>query len=196
MILSKEEYALFSDNELLLRKRIIAEKINNELEELKVLYKDQFNQLGHESILVKYLTVSPKISKGENYKGFPYFILDYPRVFGENETFAIRSMVLWGNFFSFTLHISGQFQKEINQKLLSNKKEFNAYYLCINDTPWEYLYTKDNYQLINSLSPILFEKSLIKKPFIKISTYHSLFEYPRLKSHAKAFLEKINLLIN
>ena len=33
---------------------------------------------------------SPKISKGENYKGLPYVMLDYPRCFGKTDIFAIR----------------------------------------------------------------------------------------------------------
>src|SRR5580698_8612281 len=39
----------------------------------------------------------PKISKGENYKGLPYVILDYPRSFGKENIFAIRTFFWWGN---------------------------------------------------------------------------------------------------
>ena len=49
----------------------------------------------------------PKISKGENYKGLPWVMLDYPRVFGKEDVYAIRTFFLWGHAFSITLHLKG-----------------------------------------------------------------------------------------
>jgi hypothetical protein len=48
-----------------------------------------------------------KISRGENYQLLPYIILDYPSYFSRNNIFAVRTMFWWGNFFSITLHLSG-----------------------------------------------------------------------------------------
>ena len=50
-----------------------------------------------------------KISKGENYQGLPYLVLDYPRFFFRDDVFAIRTMFWWGNYFSITLHLKGIF---------------------------------------------------------------------------------------
>ncbi|HYH14201.1 MAG TPA: hypothetical protein VD794_03215, partial [Flavisolibacter sp.] len=61
----------------------------------------------------------PKISKGENYLGLPYLVLDYPRHFDSVNIFAIRTMFWWGNTFSSTLHLAGgqkeRFIQEIEQ---------------------------------------------------------------------------------
>ncbi|MBK8087192.1 MAG: hypothetical protein IPK31_04125 [Chitinophagaceae bacterium] len=35
--------------------------------------------------------IPPKISKGENYEGLPYVMLDYPRCFSKEDVFAIRT---------------------------------------------------------------------------------------------------------
>src|SRR6187402_1143085 len=52
----------------------------------------------------------PKISRGENYKGLPYVILDYPRLFGREDVFAVRTMFWWGHSFHVTLHLKGKYQ--------------------------------------------------------------------------------------
>lgn len=52
---------------------------------------------------------SPKISRGENYLGLPWVILDYPRFFGREDVFAIRTMFWWGHAFTVTLHLKGRY---------------------------------------------------------------------------------------
>ena len=42
---------------------------------------------------------SGKISRGENYRGLPYLILDYPAYFSQKDIFAFRTMFWWGHFF-------------------------------------------------------------------------------------------------
>jgi hypothetical protein len=52
----------------------------------------------------------PKVSRGENYRGLPWVMLDYPRVFGRADVLAIRTMFWWGHGFNITLHLKGTFQ--------------------------------------------------------------------------------------
>lgn len=51
---------------------------------------------------------TPKISRGENYNGLPYVILDQPRLFTREQILAIRTMFWWGHYFSVTLHLKGR----------------------------------------------------------------------------------------
>ena len=57
------------------------------------------------------MAASPKISKGENYRGLPWVMLDYPRFFGREDVFAIRTMFWWGHAFSTTLHLKGKYRE-------------------------------------------------------------------------------------
>lgn len=50
-----------------------------------------------------------KVSKGEQYKGYPYMVLDFPRLFAQSGVFAFRTMVWWGHAAYFTLHLSGKY---------------------------------------------------------------------------------------
>ncbi len=54
---------------------------------------------------------SNQLLKGENYKGLPYRILDYPRLFKQDGIFAYRIMFWWGRGFYFTFHLSGKYLK-------------------------------------------------------------------------------------
>jgi hypothetical protein len=61
----------------------------------------------------------PKISRGEQYKGLPYLMLDYPRIFTKDDVFAIRTMLWWGKYFSVTLHLKGAYFEMFRHALMN-----------------------------------------------------------------------------
>src|SRR5690349_3943554 len=120
--LSPFEMDLLNNSEWILTKNKIIKKAQRLLEEV------QENIVHHvkESAInlpAEVIAISPKISKGENYLGLPWLMLDYPRYFGKENLrpegplsrqagiFAIRTMFWWGNFFSTTFHLSGEYKK-------------------------------------------------------------------------------------
>lgn len=114
---------------------------------------------------------SPKISKGENYKGLPYLVLDYPRYFDKENIFTIRTMFWWGNFFSTTLHLAGHSKKEAMRKVISSRSLLikNNFSVCVNESQWEHHFREDNYKATNDLSKKDFEKIIMEKSFIKLA---------------------------
>src|SRR5437868_6529086 len=104
--LSIYEMKLVTDPEVLLTKNRIIQKVYELFGGLAEDYKDVLKAAG----LFTSNEVVAKISRGENYKGLPYVMLDYPRQFAKVEVFAIRSFFWWGNFFSITLQLGGQYQ--------------------------------------------------------------------------------------
>jgi hypothetical protein len=178
-----EELNLLTDRKFLLAKRRIQEKITELLENLQA---DLANRC-MEKLLVDLSTVinPPKISKGENYKGLPYHVLDYPAIFQNEDILAFRTMFYWGNFFSATIHLQGKFldqNRQVLQDNLSKLTETNCY-ICVNDNPWEYTYTKDNYEL---LSLEHFGK-IRKDSFIKLSKKMALEDYINLNNTVSDF---------
>jgi len=93
---------------------------------------------------------SGKISRGENYRGLPYMILDFPAYFSQQDIFAFRTMFWWGHFFSVTLHLQGKYfhycQKNINDNF--DQLLGKSLFISIAKTPWEYHYAVDNYILL------------------------------------------------
>ena len=126
-----------------------------------------------------HVSPSPKISKGENYLGLPYVILDYPRISNGDGLFFIRSMFWWGNFFSSTLQVSGNFKMQ-NLSRVTNAFESlrdKNYYVGINANPWVHHFGNDNYKPLSSLSPEAFSFLLQKQEHIKIAAFWPLQEW-------------------
>jgi hypothetical protein len=168
--LSQKEVELVSNAELILTKNVILEKVK---QLLLLLQKKQQSFLNHPRLFSSEdgAGTSPKISKGENYKGLPYLILDYPRIFKGTNIFAIRNMFWWGHFFSSTLHLSGNYKKRFEEKIISSLPDLlnQGFFYCVNDDQWEHDFETGNYlQLHEQLKPGI-DNMIREKPFIKLA---------------------------
>jgi hypothetical protein len=96
-------------------------------------------------------TVSGKISKGENYKGLPYFVLDFPKLFNTENIFAFRVMLWWGNYWSVHLHLSGTSWQLYRTAVYQNigKIAGENFYLNTSDEEWNYEMNESNFLPIN-----------------------------------------------
>lgn len=192
MNLSDKEIMMMEDTDFLISKvNIIAE-----IEELLAKTKDRLIEVIKKEN-VSFLTESKynkgKISKGENYRNLPFVILDYPSVFESNNIFAYRTMFWWGNNFSCTFQLQGEYLELHRSKLLSNFDLLlhQNMYICVAETPWEYHYGKDNYiQLSNDHKELIANASFIKlSKKIPLEQIESL---PQISS--SFFLSLLNVL--
>jgi hypothetical protein len=124
--LSILETELIQNKEWILTKRKIIEKVYLLFGSTHDSYKEI---LKNEQLLPEphYKNITGKISKGENYHGLPYVILDYPALFSKEDIFAVRTMFWWGNFFSISLHLSGKYfqtQNNFSMAALFTRKGF------------------------------------------------------------------------
>lgn len=167
--LSPTEMELVNNADLILTKNDILKKVNRLLGDLQAT-QQQVVELHAAGLPAKIPVSSPKISKGENYKGLPYLILDYPRLFERENIFAVRTLFWWGNFFSVTLHLSGVYKKEAEEKLITFYPVLKekGYYCYINEDPWEHHFTGGNYALLSDWNKHDFEKFVREKSFVKL----------------------------
>ncbi len=179
MELTPEEYDIVNNSRFLLVKADVIAKVRAEFEQLESEY---LAILKPEGISLPPFA-QPKISRGENYKGLPYLVLDYPAVFDKENILAFRTMFWWGNFFSITLHLQGtykeQYLEHIKQALLRNK--LSGLYVSCNSTAWEYHYDGDNYRLVDQMTNEEIETALTKHHFIKLSAKLDLAGYEQLQ---------------
>jgi hypothetical protein len=129
--------------------------------------------------LQEFISIPPKISKGENYKGFPWLVLDYPRIFLKEDVFTIRTMFWWGHCFSITLHLAGKYKLQFESKITgaySLLKNENLY-CCINKEQWQHHFEKDNYIPVNEFSAKEFSNTIALKPFLKIAASCGLADW-------------------
>ncbi|MGI8598583.1 MAG: hypothetical protein ACR2KB_04935 [Chitinophagaceae bacterium] len=169
IIFSAPEMELIKDATFILTKNIVMQKMKNVLEGIQNELFVSIDQLKIVTDKNIFLT-PPKVSKGENYLGLPYLILDYPRKFAGPDIFAIRSFFWWGNFFSSTLHLAGDDKKSnLTNIIMSYKELANAnYFIGVNPDPWQHHFENDNYKIINELSAVQFAERCNAYNHIKI----------------------------
>jgi hypothetical protein len=100
------EKTLMFDAGLFERKRRVNQKIFELFENIRLALKDSAQ---HKQFLFPEGTdyTTGKIAQGENYLGYPWVMLDFPRGFKKNAMFAYRTMFWYGHYFSVSLLISG-----------------------------------------------------------------------------------------
>ena len=123
----------------------------------------------------------PKISKGEQYEGLPYVMLDYPRSFSRGSIFACRTFFWWGRFFSLTLHLAGDSLNTYRARLLQMQDWLAeaGWYVCVHDDPWQHHFGGDNYRDVRSLTPSQWAQ-LAERPFVKFAKRYDLEEWGKM----------------
>ena len=169
--LSSTEIELIKNADWILTKNAIIEKIVQFFSSLQEEQKNEL-QLYKNKLPSRFFTASPKVSKGENYSGLPYVVLDYPRFFDESGFGAIRTMFWWGNFFSITLHMASGHKKAFEEKLINacpllRQKKF---YCCISENEWIHHFSPENYISVSEMTEAEYRKRIIESQFVKIGT--------------------------
>ena len=108
----------------------------------------------------------PKISRGENYLQLPWLMLDYPRVFQPEESIAVRHFFWWGNFFSVSIQVSGKYKEKLLDQL---EKWPSAAFICVQASPWEHHFGRDNYLPVAELDATGIVKIAGEKDFLKLA---------------------------
>jgi hypothetical protein len=195
ILLSADELQLVTNTDWILTKRKIIEKVDWLLGDVSVrqqlIIENEKNWLPTAVVLS-----TPKIAKGENYLGLPYLLLDYPRHFNNHEIFAVRTMFWWGNFFSITLHLSGDYKEMFQQKIMEHVAAIKQdVFICINENQWQHHFEADNYIGIKNLQGDDFRKMIIERPFIKLAIQFPLQSWNDIPSLLEnSFTEIIKML--
>jgi hypothetical protein len=168
--LSAYEMELVLDPGIILTKNSVLQKTKQLLAQL--LVKQQQFLDAKKNLLSQEITGStPKISRGEHYKGLPYLVLDYPRLFGTADILAIRTLFWWGHFFSTTLQVAGAYKTGLEEKLIRAlpllKEE--GFWFCVGTDPWEHDFGPDNYVPMAEINTIDLTNLIRERPFIKIA---------------------------
>ncbi len=69
--------------------------------------------------------VTGKISQGENYLGYPYVILDFPKMFNQQNVFTFRVIFWFGHYFTCSLVAGGEISKLYLSNFITKRKTLN-----------------------------------------------------------------------
>lgn len=190
--LSAEEKRLVRTEQFILTKNRILQKLMELMGDLK----QEFDPLLSEVILPEG-TASAKISRGENYKGLPWMMLDHPRYFSGKESLAIRSFFWWGHYFSISLQLSGLPKEKAVPRILEQFKELRKgnYFICVHKNPWQNDLGKPYYRCLKKMKEEEFHELITTKEFIKLSARMELRKWQGVvKPMRKRFAELAGLL--
>jgi hypothetical protein len=194
--LSSAEAELMLNAEIILTKNTVLRKMTALLEAVRdrQLKEAAVSGLARHDIF----SVSPKISRGEQYLGLPWLMLDHPRSSAGNQLFFIRCMFWWGNFFSCTLHLSGSHAEAKKSRIASNYEQLREFYIGIHSDPWEHHFGKENYAAISEMTRLEFEETCMRQEHLKIGISWPLNEWmyaeDRLTGCWKKLLEVCGLI--
>jgi hypothetical protein len=171
--LSETELNLVNNAEIILTKNTIIKKTIALFETIQESIQEPQTRPD------KIFAVPPKISKGENYLGLPYIVLDYPRMADSGNLCFIRTMFWWGHFFSSTLQLSGVYKEQNLDRIVASYEPLSSgdYFIGINTDPWQHHFEETNYRKVNSVGAKEWEAVLYGQPHIKIAARWSLKEW-------------------
>jgi len=166
---SPEEIALVRDPAWILTKNSILARAVSLFAELSERWKGKLEDLPVPGPGL--LSTAPKISRGENYKGMPWVVLDYPRSFGKEDVFAIRTLFWWGHYFSVTLHLKGNPKQLYLPVIRQHIGELAAagFHIGISGDEWRHELEGGNYRSLEGMKPEEWEAILVRPGFLKFS---------------------------
>lgn len=123
--------------------------------------------------------IPAKISRGEQYQGLPWLMLDQPRSFTKESICAIRSFFWWGHWFSITLHLAGAPLATYSVKLTNAFESLQdaGYAIATGTDPWQHDLRSADYRPLTDCSMMEWNEWLQERSFIKVATMLPLAQW-------------------
>lgn len=169
LFFDNDETQFMFDAQLFERKRRVNQKIFELFEIIRLRLKD--------SSLHKQFPFpegtdyhTGKISQGENYLGYPWVMLDFPRGFNKNAIFAFRTMFWYGHYFSAHIVIAGDGLSGVLSNVAEKLRQTPdaVQFSCYEDA-WCHDINKSTYNQANQLSPEAIKLHAARHGYIKLS---------------------------
>lgn len=193
---SPHEIELMTSPAWILTKNSVMQKMAEGMGSLAERMKETVSQ--NSERLPSVMTASnAKLSRGENYQGLPYLMLDYPRLFGKDDILAIRTFFWWGRFCSVTLHMRGRYQALIcrNISVATSVLAEHEFYISKEGDEWNHDVLSNDYVRIESMQTEALH-SLSRSAFIKLSSKVNLTQWNEMEDALYGlFRELLNLLV-
>lgn len=175
LIFSSDELETLHETEFFERKAAITSKVYDFygwlVQKVKQIHKQHYFSFPEGIDLI-----NGKISKGEHYKGLPYFILDFPRLFSQQNICSFRAMLWWGHYWSVHLHLKGDVMRQYGYKVIQHISSCYAekYWLTCSGNEWNYDFSDSGMKRLHYLPDAAIKTLLEEVEFLKISTFRPI----------------------
>lgn len=145
-------------------------KVNQLFSVIKDLLGAELDSVPHQ-LPAELLQQAGRRFRGENYQGFPWRALDFPRSAQKPDLFIFRCLLLWGHDFSFHLILSGawkaRWQSHFHraQPLLAEK----GFSIDLQDSAWEWIPDPSCIHPLSELSPTDYAQGLAQHGHFKLT---------------------------
>lgn len=182
IMLSPRELAIVNDAEFILTKHKIIQQVFALFQQQVPLIQQQFQSIWRELVLADGF---PKISKGEQYRGLPYVVMDYPAVFDKHDRFAVRTIFCWADAFSVTVHLRGKYKELLKDRMVKYIiTHLNLpLYVGVNEKEWEHHFEEDNYLPLQQFKETELATQFDALPHIKIALRYPLAQWNEMVQH-------------
>ncbi|MCC5931195.1 MAG: hypothetical protein JJU28_18245 [Cyclobacteriaceae bacterium] len=187
---SDEELQIFADKDYIDKKREIQRKIS-----LLLSLCEKELRISADGLPALWQATG-KISKGENHKGYPYAVLDYPRRIEGQNIIIFRTMWWWGHGFICSLMLTGEWLEKYRKNfiaylhLLYDKQLF----ISTGTSPWDNDQGEGALEGIDNFSPDALTAIIDKKPFLRISSFLSLDQWRDTPDFARKTFDKLQFI--
>ncbi len=187
---SEEELDFVANQDLLLIKNRIISKLETLFTALEIQLRPKVQEYAWPKGCN---TTNGKISRGENYNGLPYMVLDYPRYKNKDAYFLYRLLFFWGQGFQAQLHLKDaeliqKFQSHVPKTLLQQKP---LYLNTSISEEWNHQTDSPSTVALQSIAQL--QKTEL--PFIKITKPFPLHAVEEVKEgHINLFLALFKFL--
>jgi hypothetical protein len=174
---SAEESSLVQHADLILTKNRIIAKLCDAFGKLGLQMEKEWKK--HEFTADKIWNLH-KISKGENFRGLPYIVLDFPREFAKDDILAIRTLFWWGNYFSITLQLKGKYKQLFEERLRKNVELLSKhdFLISISEDEWAHEVNEEHYDRLTNFGGHAIENIFRSRTFLKLVKKLSLDQWP------------------
>lgn len=115
-IFQDDELALLSNPRFFEQKLQATEKLKQLMEEVRLVLLEEIRP---EELIAPNATdfLKGQIAKGENYEGYPYVMLDFPKQFGKESIFTFRTLFWYGHALIFSVILAGTYLETYRRNL-------------------------------------------------------------------------------
>jgi len=190
MVFSEQELALVFNANFIYQKNKLLQNVSILLGELAGTLQDKMLPL-RLKFNAELLDKSGKISRGEQYKGLPYLVLDAPFLIKGKEFLICRTLFWWGNYITFNILIKGSYFKS-NTLDLMDKLKMNQGILFLKGTDlWDNDLSSSGYEEVNDSNISEIANQFNDFGFLRLSKKLGFEDLGLLEEKAIAFYQML-----
>ncbi|MEZ5013846.1 MAG: hypothetical protein R2794_06100 [Chitinophagales bacterium] len=158
------------DSELFPLKRKLNAKIYTLFENIRLRLKDTAGHTQYD-FPEQAVWTSAKLSQGENYNGYPWVVLDFPRMQPGEHSCAWRLMFWYGHYFSLHFVATGNHAREIARRITQNMRKVteSSILFSTHTDPWMHDLGDASFHPLNKLEAEAVYAQVHAHGFIKLS---------------------------